>query len=192
VDSEEDGRLGIDNFARHGIVGRGVLLDVARHLESLGQPVQPYERREIPLGVLLEAADAQGMRVQHGDIVMVRTGTAQVIQHEAEYPETAQRPLPGGPGLKIDYDMLGWLWDNQVAAITSDSLAVELFPSPPGSPSLHRDGIALLGMVLGELFDLESLADDCAQDRVYECLFVAKPLNLRSGVGSPANALAMK
>jgi hypothetical protein len=47
-------------------------------------------------------------------------------------------------------------------------------------------------LVLGELFDFETLADDCANDGVYECLFVAKPLNLRGGVGSPANALAIK
>jgi hypothetical protein len=47
-------------------------------------------------------------------------------------------------------------------------------------------------MVLGELFDLESLAADCADDRVYECLFSAKPLNLRAGVGSPGNAIAIK
>jgi kynurenine formamidase len=192
ADDEEDGRLGIDNFARHGIVGRGLLVDVARHLEARGEPIQPYARRAIPLSLLEEVCDAQGVRVRPGDILMVRTALAHLIRHEVEHPETVQRPLPGGPGLAIDEAMLAWLWDNQIAAIASDSLAVELFPSQPGGVSLHRDGIALLGMVLGELFDLESLASDCFEDHVYECLFMAKPLNLRAGVGSPANALAMK
>ena len=73
----------------------------------------------------------------------------------------------------------------------SDNLAVEVWPAG-GGRSLPRDGFALLGLVLGERFALEALADDCARDHVYECLFVAKPLHLRAGVGSPANALAMK
>src|SRR5579859_933301 len=70
VDSEEDSRLGIDNFSRHGIVGRGLLLDVARYLEEQGEPIKPYERREIPLAVLHNVAASQGVRVQAGDIVM--------------------------------------------------------------------------------------------------------------------------
>ncbi len=47
-------------------------------------------------------------------------------------------------------------------------------------------------MVFGELFDLELLAEDCARDGVYEALLTAKPLMLRGGVGSPANAMAIK
>src|SRR5690242_18644485 len=44
ADSEEDGRLGIDKFSEHGIVGRGILLDVARFLEARGEPIPPYQR----------------------------------------------------------------------------------------------------------------------------------------------------
>lgn len=192
VDSEEDSRLGIDNFSQQGIAGRGVLLDVARFLEARGEPIPPYQRYPIPVRMLEEVAAAQGVTVSAGDIVMFRTGVASLIRHEAAHPETAVRPLPGGPGLEVNEALLAWLWDNQVAALVSDNLAVELFPSQGGGLTLHRDGIALLGLVLGELFDLDALAADCEQDDVYECLFVAKPLNLRAGVGSPANALAMK
>src|SRR5215470_17456327 len=48
VDSETDGRLGVDNFSHAGIVGRGVLLDVARYVAAQGQPIDPYARRGIP------------------------------------------------------------------------------------------------------------------------------------------------
>ncbi|HEU0169681.1 MAG TPA: cyclase family protein [Chloroflexota bacterium] len=191
VDAEREGRLGIDHFSRHGILGRGVLLDVARYVEARGEPMKTHERRDIPLALLQEVANAQGVTVKPGDIVLFRTATAATLHEEYAHPETAVRPSPGGPGLLIDDAMLAWLWDNQVAAIVSDNLAVEVWPAG-GGRSLHRDGIALLGLVLGELFDLEALADDCARDHVYECLFVAKPLHLRAGVGSPANALAMK
>lgn len=191
ADAEEDGRLGIQHFSKHGIVGRGVLLDVARYQEDRGSPIPEDQRFPIPVSLLEEVSGAQGVRVQPGDVVMFRTGVAKLIHREAAHPETAVRPLPGGPGLLVDDRLLAWLWDNQVAAIVSDNLAVELFPSE-GGRSLHREGIALLGLVLGELFDLESLAADCADDHTYECLFVAKPLHLRGGVGSPANALALK
>jgi hypothetical protein len=57
---------------------------------------------------------------------------------------------------------------------------------------MHRPLIALLGMIIGELWKLDELAEDCAADGVYEFLLTAKPLNLKGGVGSPPNALAVK
>ena len=50
----------------------------------------------------------------------------------------------------------------------------------------------MLGIVLGELFNLEALAVDCAKDNVWECMVTIKPLNLVGGVGSPPNAAAIK
>ena len=47
-------------------------------------------------------------------------------------------------------------------------------------------------MAVGELFDLEALAADCAADGVYEAFFTAAPLHLRGGIGSPGNALAIR
>jgi hypothetical protein len=47
-------------------------------------------------------------------------------------------------------------------------------------------------MVVGELWDLEALAEDCAADGRHTCLLVVKPLNLIGGVGSPPNATAVK
>jgi hypothetical protein len=49
-----------------------------------------------------------------------------------------------------------------------------------------------MGLTLGEMFDLEALAADCAQDGVYDCLFTAPPLRVTGGVGSPLNPLAVK
>lgn len=61
-----------------------------------------------------------------------------------------------------------------------------------GSGLLHPHLIALLGMVVGELWKLDDLAVDCAADGVYDFMLVVKPLNLTGGVGSPANATAVK
>jgi hypothetical protein len=57
---------------------------------------------------------------------------------------------------------------------------------------MHQQLIALLGMAIGELWRLDELAEDCARDGIYEFLVVSKPLNLVGGVGSPANAVAIK
>ncbi len=183
-------RLGVQNYAAEGIVGRGVLLDAARYFEGHGAPLQPDAHRAITADELDAVARAQGVEVQPGDIVLLRTGVARLIYAEAEDPDTAARPYPGGPGLAAEAGSLAWLWDHQVAAIASDNLTVEAFPM--SRDSLHRRGIALLGMVFGELFDFEALADDCATDGQYACFFTSKPLNLTGGVGSPGNALAIK
>ena len=70
--------------------------------------------------------------------------------------------------------------------------AVGLLRSPAFLLFLVATGlaIALLGFVIGELWWLDDLAADCTRTGVYDCLVVAKPLNLTGGVGSPANATA--
>ena len=57
--------------------------------------------------------------------------------------------------------------------------------------NLHQ-AIPRLGFTIGELFNLEELADDSAKDGVYESFLTTSPLNLRGGVGSPPNAIAIK
>ncbi len=58
--------------------------------------------------------------------------------------------------------------------------------------ALHVRALCYLGLPFGELWDLEALAEDCAEDRVYAFLLTSAPLHLRGGVGSPPNALAIK
>jgi kynurenine formamidase len=190
---DADGRLGIEHFSKCGIVGRGVLLDVERYLAAQGETLAPDVLRPIPPSLLDEVAQAQGVSLQPGDIILLRTGVAAWLKREAEQGELDEvREGYAGPGLDQGEASLAWLWDHQVAAIAADNLAVEAFPFRRDDKVLHSWAIALLGMVFGELFDLDDLAADCAGDGVYQALFVAKPLMLRGGVGSPANALALK
>ncbi len=44
----------------------------------------------------------------------------------------------------------------------------------------------------GTVVDLDALAEDSARDGRYTAMFTSSPLNLRGGVGSPPNALAIK
>ena len=92
--------LGIHQLADHGIVGRGVLLDVARFLAGRGTPLSPYRNDRITAPVLDAVAKEQAVSVLPGDIVLVRTGWAghYVGLSEAERVEYNQvRSAPGWP-----------------------------------------------------------------------------------------------
>jgi hypothetical protein len=73
-------------------------------------------------------------------------------------------------------------------------MAVEVIPfeDPAVSLPVHQLCIRDMGLTLGEMFDLEALAADCAGDGVWEFLFSAPPLKVTGGVGSPLNPLAVK
>jgi kynurenine formamidase len=90
--------------------------------------------------------------------------------------------------------MCGYLWDAHVAAIVTDTFAVEVFPPDRSTATgfLHRILIGQFGMALGELWWTEDLAADCAEDGVYEALLTSAPMHGVGGIGSPANALALK
>jgi hypothetical protein len=70
--------------------------------------------------------------------------------------------------------------------------AVRADPRREYQVQLHVRILAMLGIPIGELFDLEALAADCAADGRYECFFTSAPINLPGGIASPPNALAFK
>lgn len=190
------GALGIEALARHGIVGRGVLLDVARWMEAQGQPLNPRGEFAIRPEHLDATAQAQGVVMQEGDILLLRTGW---LGWYLSLPE-GERASIGNmmdntlamPGLYAGWETAAWLWDHGVALMAADNVAVESLPVRREVGFLHRRLIPLLGMPLGEFWALDALALDCAQDGVYAFLVVAVPWNLPGGVGSPANAIAIK
>lgn len=206
-----DPLLGIQRWAEHGIAGRGVLIDVAGHLAAQGTPLAQETNQGVGVDVVDDAARAQGVALAEGDIVMLRFGFVHHYFHELD--AAGRRVLhergPASPGLAVEEDTVAWLWDHKVAVAAADNIAVEPWPPPEASPfeaeieadpdqrsahtgMMHRALIPLLGMALGELWDLEALAADCAADGVWDCLVTAKPLMLTGGVGSPANAMAIK
>ena len=186
-------RLGVDRWAARGIVGRGVLLDVAGHLARAGSPLDVETAFEIAPALLDAVAAAQGVAVETGDIVLVRTGWT---RHVLALPVEERGPLLDGrtqgvPGLEVSERTCEWLWDHHVAAVAADNAGVEA--SGAGRHfALHESLLPLLGIPLGEYWWLDDLGEDCAGDGRYAFLLVSAPLNLRGGVGSPAQALAIK
>jgi kynurenine formamidase len=198
-DVDNKGELGIENWAQHGMIGRGVLLDAAGYMERQGTPLVATNRFPMD-GPFLEAvAEAQRVRLAPGDIVLLRTGWLtwyKSLDHAGrEALRDTLHPGDGGmacPGLDPSQATAGWVWDQQIAAIASDNVALEALPVETSTGFQHRRLIALQGMPIGEVWDLDELAQACASDGVYEFMLVSAPLNLPGGVGSPPNAYAIK
>lgn len=197
---EEDvdqGRLGIENWAQRGITGRGVLIDLPRHLARIGQPFDAQSRIAVDGPLLEEIAAAQGVTFLPGDLLLLRSGwLGWYLSLDQAGRERLGGALSGTefrcPGLDSHKETAAWLWDHQIVAAIGDNPALEALPVDPAAGFQHRRLIPLLGIAIGEFWDLEGLAADCAADGVYEFMLVAAPLNLPGGVGSPANAYAIK
>ncbi|GAA5128476.1 cyclase family protein [Pseudonocardia adelaidensis] len=199
--------LGIHLLAEKAIAGRGVLLDAVRYHDSIGDPLTLGKLTRFTPHDLDRVAEHCGVTVRPGDIVLLRTGFAESWLQLP--PERRGDRGGGGAGLDQSEEMLAWLWDHRIALMASDNGGLESYPvnrasgwvdpdepPPPRGPShngmLHRPLLALLGMIIGELWKLDELAADCAADGTYEFLVTVKPLNLVGGVGSPPNAIAIK
>lgn len=167
-------------------VSRGVLLDVDR---ALGGLPDGFAITEDQLRATI-AAQGPGSRVERGDIVLIRTGQLARCQRGGGWDGYATGPAPG-----LSFGTLGWLHGSEIAAVATDTFALEVrpyeFPYPCVTP-LHQIAIPNIGLFLGEMFDLEALASDCASDSRYEFLLVAAGLPITGGVGAPVNPIAVK
>jgi kynurenine formamidase len=190
-------KLGVDHWARRGIAGRCVLLDVARVRAEQGRPIDCSTSDAITIEDLEAARAAHGVTPQTGDVLLIRTGW--IAWYEEQRMRTrmalADRGSFKAPGLACSEAMAEYLFDLHPAAIAGDNPALEAWPPPN---VLDRDGflhyflLGRFGMAIGEMFMLEALAADCAQDGVYEGMFTSAPLHIPGGTGTPPNALVLK
>ncbi|GAA1248990.1 cyclase family protein [Prauserella halophila] len=185
-------RLSIHHWARSGIIGRGVLLDVAAHLDTADY--DPLAERPITADELRAVASAQDVEIRHGDILCVRTGWLSAYRALDDSERAAMAEKKGdfsSAGLSADESTAQLLWDWRIAAVGADNPAVEVTPGDPAVGSLHRRLLALLGIPLGELFDFDDVATRLHGAGRSEFLFISVPLALVGGLGSPANAVAL-
>jgi hypothetical protein len=201
---------GIHHWARRGLAGRGVLADVARWRESVGRPVAPSAPDEITIDDLHATLAAQETEVRTGDILLVRTGWLEWYRSldEDGRRAVAEDAMSGTCGLRRGRETAAGLWNLHVAAVAADNPALEVMPFGPwdrdrmagwrddpeaaADTMLHFSLLGLLGIPIGEFFDLDALAVHCAADGRYSVLVTSAPLNLEAGVATPPNALAIK
>jgi kynurenine formamidase len=188
------GRLSIHKWANK-FVGRAVLLDAFRYRISHGRTIDPLKSEKYSLDDLKETAVAQGVELKPGTILLIRTGWMQAYLAASADEKAAMASLEGlkSCGIEDSTAMVQWFWDHRVAAVGTDCPAVEPWPWDfKNEGALHYRTLCLLGLPIGEQFNLEELAADCAADKRYECMLVSVPMNLEGGIASPPNAVAIK
>lgn len=191
---KQSAKLGIHNWADR-FVGRGVLVDAFRFRADKGRPVNPLNDERYSLDDLKQALAAQSTELKPGSILLVRTGWMQAYLGASPAQKREMAPINKLKACGIDdsREMVAWLWDSRVAAIGADCPAVEPWPWDfRDNGALHYRTLSLLGLPLGEQFNLEKLAADCAGDKRYEFMLVSVPLHLVGGIASPPNAVAIK
>lgn len=187
VTSDGDLVTGIEHAASV-IVSRGVLLDVGRHLSpATGELADGYAITVADLEATI-AAQGESSRVGRGDIVLVRTG---------QYARTRRDgwgDYAGGPAPGLSLTTAGWLHRTEIAAIATDTWGFEVRPNEFDAPAfqpLHQVVIPNIGLTIGEMWNLDALADACARGGRYDFLLSAAPLPITGAVGSPINPIAI-
>jgi hypothetical protein len=179
--------LGVEHMAVKCLQGRAVMIDLYAH----------YGRRRHAVGYddLMRIMAADGVAVEAGDLLVLRTGFDEVILEAGRNPDretlhAACTGLDGG-----DVRLQQWITDTRLAALISDNYAVEIHNMPlrPGQCAalpLHQHCLFKVGVNLGELWRLSELADWLRTSNRSRFLLTAPPLRLPGAVGSPTTPVA--
>lgn len=195
---DSGGELGVEHWSRRGVVTRGVLVDVKGFHERRGSALAPNERFPLRPEYLDEVLAAQGSVLQQGDVLLIRTGWLEwylgLTQEERTRLVGTVGQGPSAlacPGLDAHQETAAWLWDHRVAGVASDNPALEALPVDKSVGFFHYRLIPLLGMAVGEFWNLAAIATECAGLGRYEFLLMSAVMDIPGGVGSPANAYAV-
>lgn len=175
--------LGIENV-KDAFVGRGVLIDMVRYKGGALEKGYGIMREDIE-----GALKAQKTKIEEGDIVIIRTGEVPAFYEGSAEEKRAWMARQTG----ITKSVVPWIHENKIAAIAADNIGVEQAPNSDGHDwNLHGNILRDMGVFIGEVWWLEDLAADCAEDGRYEFFISAPPLNIPGAVGSPVNPIVVK
>ena len=175
--------LDMDDYAT-GVVGRGVLYDVPRHrgVKRL-EPGEAVARAELE-----ENEEAQGVRVEEGDIFVFRTG-----HHRRRLELGAWDNGYDGEGKAgLHVDTIPWMHERGVAVFMPDGDGETV----PGTVDgllypIHPLQVTAMGMLVSDSLQLEDVARACEEEGRWEFLVTCSPLRIRGGTGSPFNQIAV-
>ncbi|WP_116453586.1 cyclase family protein [Blastococcus litoris] len=191
VTSEGDLVTGIEHVASL-IAGRGVLLDVGRALGTDGELPDGFAITTEHLEATI-AAQGESSRVGRGDLVVVRTGRLTRARRDIAEGR-GWGDYAGGAAPGLSFTTADWLHGTEIAGIATDTWGFEVRPNEfdVAFQPLHQVAIPNIGLSIGEMWDLDALAADCAADGRYDFWLTAAPLPITGAVGSPVNPIAVK
>ncbi|MEK6288146.1 MAG: cyclase family protein [Acidobacteriota bacterium] len=171
--------LGIEAYPKERFINRAVLLDVAR-FKNMDALAAAYE---ITAEDLEATAKAEGVEIQPGDSVLIRTGYGRFFEADrAKY--SGLRPGPGESAAR-------WLAGKKIFLTGDDQMSYEVVPQKGTIFPCHRILIADNGIYLVENLNLEELSNVLAERKVYEFALILNPPRLRGATGAAANAFAI-
>jgi kynurenine formamidase len=179
--------LGVENMAVKCLQGRAVMIDLFAHFGR--------ERRAVGYDDLMRIMAADGITVEPGDFVCLRTGFDDLILEMNKKPDghVLENTCTGLDG--SDTRLQQWITESKLVALISDNYAVEIHNAPlkPGQCAmlpLHQHCLFKTGVNLGEIWRLSELADWLRKNNRSRFLMTAPPLRLPGAVGSPATPVA--
>ena len=199
---------GMHHWAARGLAGRAIVADVGRWRAAEGRPLAYDEPDPIEPDDVVACLAAQGTTVEDGDVLLLRTGWLGWYRTLDDDTRRGMATEFASPGLRPGIPTAAMLWDLHVSAVAADNPALELWPvgslaegdwraavrddrSRTPEFFVHTALLPLLGLPIGELFDLDALAEACAAEGRHEAFFTSAPLRVHAGVASPPNALAI-
>ena len=166
-------------IAEKGVVGRGVLIDMARHRgkEWLDKG-ETFDHTDLEA-----AAAAQGVTIEPHDILCVRTGFMK-YWYELNDKEKFYDGF-NEPGLTYSRELVEWFQQREIPNLVTDTIANEVTYEPESGVALplHCALMRNLGVALTEIVWLDDLADACAADGRWSFLYAAAPLKVVGGHG---------
>ena len=171
-------RLGLEHAAAIGLIGRGVLIDLAAHIPTGNGPVA------VGFDALDQIRRSDSIAVERGDILCIHTGFADRVLAMQKSPDvrTLNAHSIGLDGR--DQALLNWITASGVVAIAADNFAVETWPArppetlPASELPLHEHCLFKLGILLGELWHLGPLAQALRAGSRSRFFLSASPLRL--------------
>ncbi len=188
-------KLGIDRIANKVVAGRGVLLDLGRYYQKHKVEFDYSKAQVVALADLQAALSEQRTAIKPGDILLIRLGWLGYYLSAGPEVRRAYGVKARLPGIETSIEVVRWLWNSRLAAVATDTPALEAAPKHGAErerETLHAHLLVYLGMPIGELWDLEALAEACAEDGRYTFFLSSVPLKLPGGVGSPPHAVAIR
>lgn len=174
-------------IAERGVVGRGVLLDMAAYRGKFA-----LEKGDtLNLEDLIGAAKKQGVTIEKHDILCLRIGFLQLLHKQG--PEEFYANF-NEPGLIYSPELVDWFHTMEIPALCTDTISNEMDfdPETGMQVTLHCALMRNLGVLFNEICNFEALAKDCHEDGQWDFLYVGAPLKVHQGTGAPLNVVAIK
>jgi hypothetical protein len=184
--------------ARGGMVARGVLIDYRKWADANGISFNVFSDHTITVSDIERVARDQGVHFKHGDILIVRMGFTSALTGVSAEEQLELMSSHRACGVLGNVETAKWIWNMHFCAVAGDMIAFEQLPPKVDGRDgiisdlvLHPYLLAMFGMPIGELWDLDALSRLCAEHGKYSFLLTSVPLNIPMAMGSPPNALAI-